>query len=89
MFIEVLNVKLNSSDVANKISRICSNDDMIIVMGAGDIRNITDDIYNEIIEDIEEITAIESNQETTAVFVQGIRILPSIWFFLFGTFSRP
>ena len=37
----------------------------------------------KIVEDIEEITAIESNQETTAVFVQGIRMLPSIWFFLF------
>ena len=41
---------VRKDDVAKKISRICSNDDMIIVMGAGDIRSITDDIYNEIID---------------------------------------
>ena len=41
---------VRKDEVAKKISSICSNDDMIIVMGAGDIRNITDDIYNEIID---------------------------------------
>ena len=41
---------INKDDVAKKVSKICSSNDMIIVMGAGDIRNITDDMYNEIIK---------------------------------------
>ena len=40
---------VRKDEVAKKISSICSNDDMIIVMGAGDIRNITDDIYLSLI----------------------------------------
>ena len=39
---------VRKDEVAKKISDICSRDDMIIVMGAGDIRNVTDDIYNAI-----------------------------------------
>ena len=41
---------MSKEEVAKKVSNICSKDDMIIVMGAGDIRNITDDIYNAIID---------------------------------------
>ena len=41
---------MSKDEVAKKVSNICSRDDMIIVMGAGDIRNVTDDIYNAIID---------------------------------------
>ena len=39
---------LDREDIAEKISKIISHDDMIIVMGAGDIKQIIPDIYNEI-----------------------------------------
>ena len=39
---------LDREDIAEKISKIISHDDMIIVMGAGDIKEIIPDIYNEI-----------------------------------------
>ena len=38
---------LCKTEIAKKVSEICSSNDMIIVMGAGDIRNITNDIYLE------------------------------------------
>ena len=41
---------VRKDEIAKKISDICSRDDMIIVMGAGDIRNVTDEIYKAIID---------------------------------------
>ena len=39
---------LSMSKIPLKVADVCSENDMIIVMGAGDIRNITDEICNEI-----------------------------------------
>ena len=39
---------LSMSKIPLKVANVCSENDMIIVMGAGDIRNITDEICNEI-----------------------------------------
>ena len=39
---------LDKEDIPNKISTISKDNDMIIVMGAGDIKSITSDIYKKI-----------------------------------------
>ena len=39
---------LDKKDICNKISSISKENDMIIVMGAGDIKLITSDIYKKI-----------------------------------------
>ena len=39
---------LNKNEISKKISEVVNDNDMIIIMGAGDIRNIIDEVYNEI-----------------------------------------
>jgi len=39
---------INRDEIPKKLAEISRKDDMIIIMGAGDIRDITDNIYNEI-----------------------------------------
>ena len=39
---------LDKEDICNKISSISKKNDMVIVMGAGDIKSITSDIYKKI-----------------------------------------
>ena len=39
---------LSMSKIPLKVADVCSENDMIIIMGAGDIRNVTDEICNEI-----------------------------------------
>ena len=39
---------VTKNDIPSKVVEVCSENDMIIVMGAGDIRNITDSIYRKI-----------------------------------------
>ena len=36
-------------DIPKILKKICKNNDMILLMGAGDIFNITNDIYNHTI----------------------------------------
>ena len=39
---------LSKKEIINKVSKVTSNGDMVIVMGAGDIKDLTDLIYKQI-----------------------------------------